>query len=167
MSNLPGFDFADHLIRTLSDTMLAQARVYNDAWKNIEGGNYDLKNLIADSARIYRNHFDAYRGIATFGVKNVEWQQKTIGPNMVASVSFDQPARVPGEHLAVSKADRTGGKDENGGVVEVALVDKRDGLITVEITTNENVTIGDQWIAFVYDKMSGGSPLGALLILIG
>jgi hypothetical protein len=167
MSNLPGFDFADHLIRTLSEAMMAQARVYNDAWKNIEKGNYDLKNLIADSARLYRNQFEAYRGVVTFGAKNVEWQQKTVGKDMVETVGFDVPAAVAKEHLDVSRADRTGGPDPKGGEVVLEKVEKNDGLFTVEISTNDKVTTGDQWLAFVYDKVSGGTPLGALIILIG
>src|SRR5688572_26012262 len=102
MSNLPGFGFADHFIRTLSDALMAQSKIYNDAWRKIETGDYDLKNLISDYAKVYRSNFDAFRGVVTFGVNSVEWQQKTVGKDMVESVSFEMPTRVAKEHLAVS-----------------------------------------------------------------
>lgn len=167
MSNLPGYDLADHISRTMSAAWTAQIRVYNDAWKKIEAGNYDVKNLIADYAKIYRNHYEAYRGVATFGTRSVEWQQKTVGKGAVEYASFQVPSGIPLEHVEVSRADRTGGPAPKGKQVTVSDASDDDGIFTVKIKADKNVASGDQWIAFVFDKVGGGSPLGALLIHIG
>jgi hypothetical protein len=165
MSNLPGFDLADFFVNTWSKATVANIKLWNDAWDDIESGKFEFKNWAASLAKCYRNNFEAFRDIATFDVKSVEWQQRTIRRDVIENFTFKVAARVGLDSVQVSKMDRIGG-DERGSV-DIQNVGLDRGQLTIKVLASGAVEVGDQWIGFAYDKINGGPPLGVLLAMIG
>ena len=165
MSNLPGFDVADFVVSTWAKALGANLKVLNDAWNDVETGNFEFKNWAAAWAKVYRNHFEAARDIATFDVKTVEWQQKTLRPGLIETFGFKTPVGLRKDAVQVSKLDRIGG-DERGRV-DVQDFDIDRGMLTIRVMADSGVQTGDQWIGFAYDRINGGPPLGVILAIIG
>jgi hypothetical protein len=165
MSNLPGFDVADFVISTWARALGANLKVMNDAWNDVESGNFEFKNWAASWAKCYRNQFDALREIATFDVRTVEWQQKTLRKGLIERFSFKTPVGLRKDSVQVAKMDRIGGEER--GSIEIMDYDIDRGALTIRVMANDDVQVGDQWIGFAYDRVNGGPPLGVILAIIG
>jgi hypothetical protein len=165
MSNLPGFEFAQHVINTLSGAWLAQTVIWNNAWGNIESGKYEFKNLLGDWARSYRLHYQACREISTFEVRSVPWQHVSLRDGEVKTVSFEAPSGLTFPKTNMSTPEHLGARAQ--GTVLAKIADVKDGLVTVQVEAKDGVAPNQQWIAFVYEDAIFGPPLGVVLVLIG
>ena len=163
MPNLPGFDFAEFVVKTYGGALASQLQLWNKAWGDIESGNFEFKSLLQAWAKSHRLNCEALREIATFDTKSVEWQQIALRDGERKHVSFSLPSSVRSENVTVSRVDAIG--EARGGRVGVAE-GHDEGIFSIDITAQGGVVAGDQYIAFAYDAKNGGQPLGVVLIVI-
>lgn len=163
MPNLPGFDFAEFVVKTYGGALASQLQLWNKAWGEIESGNFEFKQLLQAWAKAHRLNCDALREVATFDTKSVEWQQIPLRAGERKNVTFTLPSSVRSENVTVSRVDAIG--QAQGGTVGVVGTGD-DGRFSIDITADGGVVAGDQYIAFAYDAKNGGQPLGVVLIVI-
>ena len=162
MPNLPGYDFIDHAFKTWTGALANQATIWNKAWGDMEAGTFELKHLIALYAKSYRMHYEACRQVATFDVKSVEWQLKTLRAGDRDNVEFKVPSTVNFADVTMSRVDAIGASPPN--MVNAAKGALNAGIMTVNLAVDGRAVDG-QYIAFAYDSKNGGPPLGIALIV--
>jgi hypothetical protein len=168
MSNLPGLEFGQHIVETLSSAWTKQLQQWNKSWTAIESGTYDFKQALADWAKCYRLQFDAARDVATFEIRSVEWQYVRIAPGQATTnVQFEISVKVDSDDVKVATATLLGMQAAGRGTVRVTKEGPVvGGFLTLKVDASADTQVGDQWIAFAIEDASSAPPLGVVLVEI-